>query len=36
MGEAAGYAAALAVRQGVSVRAVDAHDIQALLTQGEK
>lgn len=36
MGEAAGCAAALAVRQGVGVRAVDARDIQALLTQGEK
>lgn len=36
MGEAAGYAAALAVRRNVSVRSVDAHDIQALLTQGEK
>ena len=36
MGEAAGYAAALAVRQGVSVRSVDARDIQALLTQREK
>ena len=34
--QAAGYAAALAVRRNVSVRSVDAHDIQALLTQGEK